>query len=121
MAISYHSRKVCCKFFVPVATKGFTAEHAELAEEKNHHGVTRKATDFFNRRRTQTSADIKVRCGYSNDRSKAHRESPAVTDKRAYLCLQGLPLPTDLIDGLPAARDLSSDLINTMFFDLDPT
>jgi hypothetical protein len=37
---------------------GLTAENAENAEKRIHHGVARKVTDLVNRRRTQTDADF---------------------------------------------------------------
>jgi hypothetical protein len=50
VAISYHSQQVGCKFFVPPATKEFTAESAEIAEKEKK----------INRRPTQTNADKKI-------------------------------------------------------------
>jgi adenylyl- and sulfurtransferase ThiI len=47
VAISYHSQEACCKFFVPPATKEFTAESAEIAEKekKINHRPTQTDTD----------------------------------------------------------------------------
>jgi hypothetical protein len=58
-----------------------------------------------NRRPAQTNADLKeLLSGHFNGRSKARQESPAVTNKQAYYCLQGLPFPADLIDRLQLRR-----------------
>ncbi|MGD8915739.1 MAG: hypothetical protein PVH35_04015, partial [Syntrophobacterales bacterium] len=63
---------------------------------------------LLNRRRPQTTADLKtLHCVYSNDRSKVERGSPAVTDKRAYLCLRGLPIYADVIHRRPAPAGAS--------------